>query len=183
MVRVYKYVLVFLAFRNRSKKKLTRKVYATTQKLMFFVFQDDILKMLVKPMVSGVHCTVLMDCCHSGTVMDLPYKFGADDVIMMRETGFNMDKITDGEKGRGSMEPKLRKKKGDEDGDEKKKEGNEDDPKKKKSSNKKKKKKEEEEPKEVVVGPRIVNGVASLPVRKAQPKALPPPNSKQCSVM
>lgn len=38
--------------------------------------------MLVKPMRAGVTCTVLMDCCHSGTVLDLPYRFSADDSEM-----------------------------------------------------------------------------------------------------
>ena len=43
------------------------------------IVDDDILAMLVKPMRKGVTCTVLMDCCHSGTVLDLPYRFNADD--------------------------------------------------------------------------------------------------------
>lgn len=51
--------------------------------------------MLVKPMRAGIHTTVLMDCCHSGTVMDLPYKFGATDRAMSREDGFNMEIITE----------------------------------------------------------------------------------------
>jgi hypothetical protein len=29
------------------------------------IIDDDILKILVKPMKAGVHVTVLMDCCHS----------------------------------------------------------------------------------------------------------------------
>ena len=39
---------------------------------------DDLLKHLVKPMSAGVTMTCLMDCCHSGTVLDLPYRFVAD---------------------------------------------------------------------------------------------------------
>ena len=51
--------------------------------------------MLVKPMRAGVHTTVLMDCCHSGTVLDLPYKFGATDRAMSREDAFDMELVTE----------------------------------------------------------------------------------------
>ena len=39
---------------------------------------DDLFVTLVQPMAEGVALTCLMDCCHSGTVLDLPYKFVAD---------------------------------------------------------------------------------------------------------
>jgi hypothetical protein len=53
------------------------------------IVDDDILKYLIKPMRKGVHCTLLMDCCHSGTVADLPYKMGADDSKMSFEPNFD----------------------------------------------------------------------------------------------
>lgn len=57
------------------------------------IVDDDILKILVKPMKAGVNVTVLMDCCHSGTVLDLPYRFSADDSKMHIDQGFNMNSM------------------------------------------------------------------------------------------
>lgn len=52
---------------------------------------DDLLRNLVMPMKAGVFVTSVMDCCHSGTVLDLPYNFKADgeDEGMHESEGFN----------------------------------------------------------------------------------------------
>jgi hypothetical protein len=37
---------------------------------------DDLNETLLRPMPDGVSAVFLMDCCHSGTVLDLPYQYG-----------------------------------------------------------------------------------------------------------
>ena len=38
---------------------------------------DEIFNSLVSVLPKGVTLTVLMDCCHSGSILDLPYSFTA----------------------------------------------------------------------------------------------------------
>eukprot|EP01001_Neometanema_parovale_P007500 NODE_3800_length_1161_cov_46.005780_g3614_i0.p1 GENE.NODE_3800_length_1161_cov_46.005780_g3614_i0~~NODE_3800_length_1161_cov_46.005780_g3614_i0.p1 ORF type:complete len:348 (-),score=98.54 NODE_3800_length_1161_cov_46.005780_g3614_i0:56-1099(-) len=43
---------------------------------------DEVFTSLVLPLPQGCQLTVVMDCCHSGTVLDLPFMFKADDNTM-----------------------------------------------------------------------------------------------------
>lgn len=59
------------------------------------ILDDDVFATLVKPMKRDVNVTVLMDCCHSGTALDLPYEMNATDTKMHANNGFNMDMLGD----------------------------------------------------------------------------------------
>ena len=53
---------------------------------------DDIYRNLVLKLKKGVFATSVIDCCHSGTVLDLPYKFvgdGKQEGGMSANEGFN----------------------------------------------------------------------------------------------
>mmetsp|Transcript_131296 Transcript_131296/g.365978 ORF Transcript_131296/g.365978 Transcript_131296/m.365978 type:complete len:534 (-) Transcript_131296:197-1798(-) len=43
---------------------------------------DEVFKFLVAPLKEGVKLTCVLDCCHSGTILDLPFMFKADDASL-----------------------------------------------------------------------------------------------------
>ena len=43
------------------------------------IVDDEIFEILVKPMAKGVKMTCIIDSCHSGTAMDLPFTYTYDD--------------------------------------------------------------------------------------------------------
>jgi hypothetical protein len=46
------------------------------------ITDDELFERIVRPLPAGCKLTAVMDCCHSGTVLDLPYIFTADDQHM-----------------------------------------------------------------------------------------------------
>jgi len=113
------------------------------------IVDDDIYDEFVTKMSAGVRVTAMIDCCHSGTAMDLPYVCGAGDTQMRRDNGFKIIP-------QSGMELKANKKKKKEneakkakrDKDRKKKAKEESDKKKKKKKSKKKVEEEYEEEEE-----------------------------------
>lgn len=59
------------------------------------IVDDWIYNEFVKKIPAGVHVVALVDCCHSGTAMDLPYVCGAGDSEIRRDEGFKSSKLNE----------------------------------------------------------------------------------------
>merc|ERR1712176_446986 len=60
------------------------------------IVDDDLCEHLVKAMPAGVLATSLMDCCHSGTVLDLPYTFTAKEMEEKQQYYKNYKELIEG---------------------------------------------------------------------------------------
>jgi flagellar biosynthesis GTPase FlhF len=54
------------------------------------IVDDEIFSEFVTKVPAGVHVVAMIDCCHSGTAMDLPYVCSVGDGEIRRDDGFKM---------------------------------------------------------------------------------------------
>jgi len=52
---------------------------------------DDLFDIIIKPMPDGANLFCLFDCCHSGTILDLPYLYKADGTMEVMEIDESFD--------------------------------------------------------------------------------------------
>lgn len=71
------------------------------------ILDDEIYSYFVTQVQAGVHVVAVIDCCHSGTALDLPYIFTPGDSEIHFNEGFRMPLI---EKVRGKKDKKKKKK-------------------------------------------------------------------------
>eukprot|EP00667_Euglena_gracilis_P007749 EG_transcript_7825 len=56
-----------------------------------FIVDDELFELLVRPLPQGSRLTCIMDCCHSGTVLDLPFVFNGTEGMVGRIAKPNSD--------------------------------------------------------------------------------------------
>ena len=54
------------------------------------IVDDEIYSWFVTKVSPGVHVVAMIDCCHSGTALDLPYVCNVGDGEIHRDEGFKM---------------------------------------------------------------------------------------------
>ena len=60
------------------------------------IIDDELNDLIVKRLPAGIHVVALYDCCHSGTVLDLPYEYianGKYSRMEISDSKFNINKI------------------------------------------------------------------------------------------
>eukprot|EP01102_Stenamoeba_stenopodia_P013515 TRINITY_DN4396_c0_g1_i1.p1 TRINITY_DN4396_c0_g1~~TRINITY_DN4396_c0_g1_i1.p1 ORF type:complete len:411 (-),score=93.89 TRINITY_DN4396_c0_g1_i1:139-1371(-) len=80
------------------------------------IIDDDLHTLLVKPLVDGARLTAVMDCCHSGTGMDLPYVYKAKGPKMPKDPRLKEQKKKIKELKKQGYKVKVEKDKGEKGG-------------------------------------------------------------------
>ncbi|EPY23392.1 metacaspase [Strigomonas culicis] len=57
------------------------------------IVDDDLFQMLAKELPQGVRLTAVFDCCHSGSMLDLPYEFVCSSTITTGNSNYHMKQI------------------------------------------------------------------------------------------
>lgn len=69
-------------------------IYPVDFKVAGHIVDDQIHDILVRPLKPGVRLTALFDCCHSGSVLDLPYIYSTKGVLkepnLAKEAGMGL---------------------------------------------------------------------------------------------
>ncbi|CAB1103728.1 unnamed protein product [Ectocarpus sp. CCAP 1310/34] len=89
---------------NNEKDKRDETMIPVDYSVSGHIKDDELLAELVLPLSEGVVLSVVMDCCHSGSILDLPYTFDADEGalqlvddrgsgVVHKNAKFNMSKI------------------------------------------------------------------------------------------
>ena len=73
------------SIRDTSKDEMDMKD-ETLYLLDDYIKDDDLKKYLVDPLPSGVMLNVLLDCCHSGTMLDIKYNYYFEAKTISDET-------------------------------------------------------------------------------------------------
>jgi hypothetical protein len=69
-------------------------IYPVDFKSAGHIVDDQIHDMIVKPLMPGVRLTALFDCCHSGSILDLPYEYSTKGMLkepnLAKEAGMGL---------------------------------------------------------------------------------------------
>lgn len=57
------------------------------------ILDDDIFDLMCKNLPKGVRLTVLFDCCHSGSMLDLPYMFQGTGAVTASNDNYHMNQV------------------------------------------------------------------------------------------
>ncbi|CAM9111431.1 unnamed protein product [Ectocarpus sp. 4 AP-2014] len=96
---------------NNEKDKRDETMIPVDYRVYGHIKDDELLAELVLPLPEGVVLSVVMDSCHSGSILDLPYTFDADEgalqlvddggsAVVHKKAKFNLTKMKKAQKAK-----------------------------------------------------------------------------------